>query len=120
MGESRAMFTYDSEGRLQATLLLFVVLCLECTDVVFAVDSVSAKVAQIPDMFIAYSSSVMATFGLRALFFVVRDLIEYCEFLKYGICIILIFIGIELLLSDVLSVSTTTACLFIFSVSVVC
>jgi len=118
--DSRWLFTYDCDGRLQATLLLFVVLCLEGTDVIFAVDSVSAKVAQIPDMFNAYSSSVMAIFGLRALFFVIRDLMDFFELLKYGICIILIFIGLQLILSDIVVLSAPVAFVFIFSVFAGC
>lgn len=114
------LFTYDSNGRLQATLLVFVILCLELTDIIFAIDSVSAKIAQIPNQYIAYSSSVLAMFGLRSLFFIIEDLVGYFVLLKYGICIILIFIGMELVLADFIDLSPITVCGVIFSVFTVC
>merc|ERR1719161_1307177 len=92
-------------------MLLPVVLCLEMTDIVFAVDSVSAKVAQIPDQFVAYSSSVFAMFGLRALFFIIEDLVNQLWFLKYGLCFILCFIGAELMAADFVQLPATVVCM---------
>jgi len=66
----------------------------------FALDSVSAKVAQIPDQYVAFSSSVIAMYELRAMFFSVKYLDEMYELLQYGLCLILVFIGIELILAD--------------------
>jgi tellurite resistance protein TerC len=82
-----------------ATLLLMVVLCLEVTDLIFAVDSVSAIVAEVPDLFIAYTASVFAMLGLRAMFFVTDELMHLFILLKYGIAAILVVIGIKLILS---------------------
>jgi len=82
-----------------ATLLLMVVLCLEVTDLIFAVDSVSAIVAEVPDLFIAYTASVFAMLGLRAMFFVTDELMHLFVLLKYGIAAILVVIGIKLILS---------------------
>jgi len=82
-----------------ATLLLMVVLCLEVTDLIFAVDSVSAIVAEVPDLFIAYTASVFAMLGLRAMFFVTDELMHLFVLLKYGIAAILVVIGIKLMLS---------------------
>ncbi|CAK0853734.1 unnamed protein product, partial [Prorocentrum cordatum] len=62
--------------RLYATRLFLVVLVLEATDIFFAVDSVSAIVAQIPDLFLAYTACVFAMLGLRATFFVVDELVR--------------------------------------------
>merc|ERR1719482_241856 len=81
-----------------ATLLLMVVLCLEVTDLIFAVDSVSAIVAEVPDLFLAYTASVFAMLGLRAMFFVTDELIRLFVLLKYGIASILVLIGIKLIL----------------------
>merc|ERR1719258_570678 len=103
------------DGELRATLLVPVVFCLEVTDILFAVDSVSAKVAQIPDYYIAYSSSVLAMFGLRAMFFIIRDLVDLFEMLKYGLCFILVFIGIELLLEDYLELPPSVVLIVIIS-----
>jgi hypothetical protein len=82
-----------------ATLLLMVVLCLEVTDLIFAVDSVSAIVAEVPDLFIAYTASVFAMLGLRAMFFVTDELMHLFVLLKYGIAGILVVIGVKLILS---------------------
>eukprot|EP00928_Gymnodinium_smaydae_P063849 TRINITY_DN4732_c0_g1_i1.p1 TRINITY_DN4732_c0_g1~~TRINITY_DN4732_c0_g1_i1.p1 ORF type:complete len:432 (+),score=101.95 TRINITY_DN4732_c0_g1_i1:197-1492(+) len=106
---SRLMTTYDDrgrmfvrgeDGRMKATMLVPLIACVEATDVLFAADSLSAKVTQIHNQFVAFSSSAFAILALRALFFVLRDLVDYFEYLKYGLCIILIFIGIELLVAD--------------------
>lgn len=83
----------------RATLLLMVVLCLEVTDLIFAVDSVSAIVAEVPDLFLAYTASVFAMLGLRAMFFVTDELMHLFVLLKYGIAAILVVIGVKLMLS---------------------
>lgn len=96
--ENHQLFVRDPEdGRLCATLLVPLIFCVIVADVIFAVDSVSAKVAQIPDVYIDYSSSVFALLGMRAMFFVLDDLVKYFELLKYGVSFILIFIGVELM-----------------------
>eukprot|EP00747_Dinoflagellata_sp_TGD_P064650 gnl/TRDRNA2_/TRDRNA2_154000_c0_seq2.p1 gnl/TRDRNA2_/TRDRNA2_154000_c0~~gnl/TRDRNA2_/TRDRNA2_154000_c0_seq2.p1 ORF type:complete len:814 (+),score=122.25 gnl/TRDRNA2_/TRDRNA2_154000_c0_seq2:70-2511(+) len=114
--EGNGFFVTDNNGRTCMTMLVYVVLCLEVTDVIFAVDSVSAKLAQIPDQFIAYSSSVMAIFGLRAMFFIIKDLVDYFEMLKYGLCFILVFIGCELMVSNWIQLSSVTVTMVIFVV----
>lgn len=113
------MFVVE-DGKIIATLLALVVFCLELTDVIFAVDSVSAKVAEIPDYYIAYSSSVLAMFGLRAMFFILHDLVDAFDMLKYGLCFILVFIGIELLVEDFVRLPTQVVCIIILSVFLVC
>merc|ERR1719161_123760 len=102
------------------TLLVMVIACLEFTDTVFALDSVSAKVAQIPDQYLAFSSSVLAMFGLRAMFFIIKDLVEMFDLLKYGLCLILIFIGCELMFARWIKLSSATVCIMIVGVFVVC
>jgi TerC family integral membrane protein len=98
--ESIATFTPRRfEMRWRATLLLMVVLCLEVTDLIFAVDSVSAIVAEVPDLFLAYTASVFAMLGLRAMFFVTDELMHLFTLLKYGIAAILVIIGLKLMLS---------------------
>jgi tellurite resistance protein TerC len=90
----------------KATMLFVVVLCLEVTDVIFAVDSVSAIVAQVPDLFLAYTACVFAMLGLRATYFVIDDLIAMFSLLKYGVALILVFIGMKLLLHSKVHFST--------------
>lgn len=88
------------EGRRLATPLLLALVAVETTDVVFAVDSVPAVLAIVPDnLFIAYTSNVCAILGLRALFFVLAGLMRHFRFLRYGLALILAFIGVKMLLS---------------------
>lgn len=82
----------------RATRLVLVVVCLEVTDLIFAVDSVSAIVAQIPDLFLAYTACVFAMLGLRAMFFAIDELVKLFTLLSYGVAFILIFIGLKLIL----------------------
>jgi tellurite resistance protein TerC len=92
---------YDKDGYLCITMLLPAILTLEAADVLFATDSVSAKVAQMSSVQAAFSSSAFAMFGLRATYFLLCDLMEYFDHLKYGICFILVVIGANLILSDI-------------------
>jgi len=85
-------------GKTCATLLVHVMFCLEITDSLFALDSVSAKVAVIPDSFVAYSSTAMAVFGVRAMFYIVHSLVEHFEFFSYCVAFSLTFIGVQLVL----------------------
>lgn len=116
---TQRLFIVDG-GITKVTLLVHVILCLWVCDVIFAVDSVSAKVAQIPNQYVAYSSSVFAMFGLRAMFVIIKDLVEIFELLKYGICIILCFIGFQLMLADYIHLDSATVCFVIISVFMVC
>eukprot|EP00931_Biecheleriopsis_adriatica_P005588 TRINITY_DN107081_c0_g1_i1.p1 TRINITY_DN107081_c0_g1~~TRINITY_DN107081_c0_g1_i1.p1 ORF type:complete len:452 (-),score=104.32 TRINITY_DN107081_c0_g1_i1:146-1501(-) len=84
---------------IRATMLFLVVCCLEISDIVFAVDSVSAIVAQVNDLFLAYTSAVFAMLGLRATFFIIDVLVHTFEYLKYGVSAVLVFIGVKLILA---------------------
>lgn len=114
------LFHYNEKGQLQVTILFIVILLLEGSDLVFALDSVSAKVAQLPDQYIAFSSSVLAMYGLRAMFFVIEDLVETFELLKYGLALILIYIGVELMCSKIFDLSKAWTCIGIVFVFIIC
>jgi len=98
-----------------ATMLFLVVCCLEISDVLFAVDSISAIVAQVNDLFLAYTSVVFAMLGLRATFFIIDLLAQLFSLLKYGVAGVLIFIGAKLMLSRVLHVPPGIVCLILLS-----
>jgi len=106
----------NSETRTEwrATMLFLVVICLEVSDILFAVDSVSAIVAQVPDLFLAYTSAVFAMLGLRAMFFIVDELVKLFQFLKYGVAAILIFIGIKLILGKLVHIPPGIVCCILF------
>lgn len=94
----------------RATMLFLVVLCLECSDLLFAVDSVSAIVAQVNDLFLAYTSAVFAMLGLRATFFIIDVLVSLFSLLKYGVSIVLVFIGIKLIVGRFYHVPASIVC----------
>jgi tellurite resistance protein TerC len=100
---------------LRATLLFLVVCCLEISDILFAVDSGSAIVAQVPDLFLAYSSTVFAMLGLRAMFFVIDDLVQTFSLLKYGVGTVLVFIGFKLILHNILDIPPGVVCFVLVS-----
>merc|ERR1712039_1118908 len=101
-------------------MLFIVVSIIELSDVIFALDSVSAKTAQIPDQYIAFSSSILAMYGLRAMFFIIQDLVEMFDFLSYGLAVILIYIGVELMFANFFNLSKGLTCICILGVFVVC
>lgn len=118
-GEDSRSLMVKEGGQLCFTLLLPVIFTLEITDLVFALDSVSAKAAQIPDYWVSVSSSILAMFGLRAMFFVVQDLVDLFKLLKYGLCFILVFIGMELMVSDYVQLPPQAVCAVILSVFII-
>ena len=87
-------------GRLMATPLFIVLLVVETTDVLFAVDSIPAVFAITLDRLVVYSSNIFAVLGLRSLFFVIAGFLELFRFLNYGLAVILVFVGAKMLVSD--------------------
>ena len=87
-------------GRLYATPLLVVLLVIETTDVLFAVDSIPAVLAITLKAFIVYTSNVFAILGLRSMFFAIAELMKLFRFLHYGLAVILILVGVKMLLGD--------------------
>jgi tellurite resistance protein TerC len=84
--------------RLVATPLFLVLLVVEATDVVFAVDSVPAVLGITNDRFIAYTSNIFAILGLRSMFFLLAGSLDKFHYLRYGLSLVLIFIGLKMLL----------------------
>jgi tellurite resistance protein TerC len=102
MSEYRGQRFFVREGgRLLATPLFAVLIAVETTDVVFAVDSIPAIFAITRDPFLVLTSNVFAILGLRALYFLLAGLIHRFVYLKYGLAAILVFVGAKMLLTDV-------------------
>ncbi|MCI0413521.1 TerC/Alx family metal homeostasis membrane protein, partial [bacterium] len=97
------------DGRLFSTPLFVVLLVVETTDVVFAVDSIPAILAITRDPFIVYSSNVFAILGLRALYFAIAGLMQLFHHLNYGLCVILIFVGVKMLTSSFFEIPALVA-----------
>jgi tellurite resistance protein TerC len=91
--------TRTVRGRVLATPLLLVLLVIEWSDLVFAIDSIPAIFAVTRDPFLVYSSNVFAILGLRALFFVLAGMLDRFVYLKPGVALILIFVGLKMTLS---------------------
>ncbi len=100
-------------GRLIATPLFIVLVVIETTDLVFALDSIPAILAITRDEFIIYSSNAFAILGLRALYFAVAGIMRLFHYLHYGLSLILVFVGFKMLLSDFYHIPTPYALAFI-------
>ncbi|MEW6296141.1 MAG: TerC family protein [Thermodesulfobacteriota bacterium] len=95
-----AHFFVREAGRWYATPLFLVLLSVEVTDLIFAVDSIPAIFAVTSDPFIVYTSNIFAILGLRALYFLLAGVMGYFHYLKVGLALVLVFIGTKLLIAD--------------------
>ena len=91
-------FFVRENATLFATPLVLVLLIVEITDVTFAVDSIPAIFGITRDAFIVYSSNVFAILGLRALYFLLADILDYFRYLRIGLALLLLFIGVKMVL----------------------
>ncbi|MFC6999068.1 TerC family protein, partial [Rufibacter roseus] len=115
-------FFVKIDKTLFATPLFLVLVMVETTDVVFAADSIPAILAISKDPFIVYTSNVFALLGLRALYFALAGIMQLFHYLHYGLSLILVFIGIKLVLSDIYHMNMVvalTVVAFILTVSVI-
>ena len=104
--ERRKFFTMI-DGKRVGTLLLLVLIVVEVTDLVFAVDSIPAIFGITTDRFIVYTSNVFAILGLRTFYFMLASVVEKFHYLKFGLGIVLGFIGVKMLLPLITKVSAT-------------
>ena len=88
-------------GKLFATPLVLVLLMVETTDIIFAVDSIPAIFGVTLDPFIVFTSNIFAILGLRALYFALCGIMDKFHYLSYGLAIILIFVGIKMLVAEI-------------------
>lgn len=100
-------FIVRINGKLHITTLFLVLITVETTDVVFAVDSIPAVFGITRDPFIVYSSNVFAILGLRALYFLLAGVMDTFYYLKFGLSFILVFIGCKMLVEDFFHVPIT-------------
>jgi len=93
-------FFVKRDHKTWATPLFIVVVLIEATDLIFAVDSIPAIIAISDDVFIVYTSNVFAILGLRSLYFALAGIEKYFKYLKYGLATILVFVGIKMCIVD--------------------
>jgi len=94
-------FTVVENGKRYATPLLLVLVAIEATDLVFAVDSIPAIFAVTTDPFIVYTSNIFAILGLRALFFALAGIMGKFHYLKVGLSLVLVFVGTKMLIAGI-------------------
>lgn len=97
-------FTVVKDGRRYATPLLLVLVAVELTDLVFAVDSVPAVFAVTKDPFIVFTSNIFAILGLRSLYFLLAGVVGRFHLLKTGLSLVLVFVGLKMLLLELYKV----------------
>jgi tellurite resistance protein TerC len=97
-GSHGTKFLVHQEGKLHVTPLFLVLLVIESTDVVFAIDSVPAIFGITREPFIVFTSNVFAIMGLRALYFLLAGVMNLFRYLSYGLSAILVFIGVKMIL----------------------
>lgn len=119
-GSQETSSTETAQYKWHGTLLIVVVMCIMITDLIFAVDSVSAVVAEVPDLFLAYTASVFAVLNLRAMFFVTDQLIHMFSLLKYGIASILCIIGVKLMLKEWVVIPASVMIGILISIVICC
>lgn len=99
-------FFIRNNGKLYISSMFVVLLVIEFTDVIFAIDSVPAIFSITQDPYIVYFSNIFAIIGLRSLFFLVQNIVEKFRFLKIGLSVLLVFIGVKMLLHDWYKIET--------------
>ena len=106
-------FFIKVDKRIYITTTFLTLLLIESSDIVFAVDSIPAIIAITNDTFIIISSNIFAILGLRALYFALAGLVDLFVYLKYGVAIILFYVGIKMLISEFYKIPTEISLLVI-------
>ena len=109
-------FFVQRNGKIHATPLFLVLLMIESTDIAFATDSIPAIFAITQDTFIIYTSNICAILGLRALYFVVAGFMKQFKYLRYGLSVVLGFIGMKMLIEPFVHIPIVLSLVTIFSV----
>jgi len=109
-------FFIKLNGKRYATPLFLVLILIETTDLIFAVDSIPAILAITQDQFIVYTSNVFAILGLRSLYFALAGVVHRFWLLSFGLAIVLVFVGIKMLLSDLYKIPIEWSLIFIATI----
>jgi tellurite resistance protein TerC len=109
-------FFIKIDNKKYITTLFLTLLLIESSDIVFAVDSIPAIIAITQDEFIIISSNIFAILGLRALYFALAGIVDLFVYLKYGVAIVLFYVGIKMLISDIYAIPTIISlCIIVVS-----
>ena len=110
--DGKKFFTIEN-GKRFATPLLLVLVLIEFTDLVFAIDSIPAIFAVTQDPFLVYTSNVFAILGLRSLYFLLAGVVDKFRFLRYGLAFILTFVGVKMLIAEKVHIDTEVSLLVV-------
>lgn len=102
-------FFIKKAGRMFATPLFVVILAIESSDLVFALDSIPAALAISSDPFIIYTANIFAILGLRSIFFALAGIMEMFHYLHYGLSLVLVFVGVKMVISDFFKIPISAA-----------
>ena len=111
-----SFFIKLKNGAWAATPLFIVLVFIEITDLIFAIDSIPAILAITTDTFIVFTSNAFAILGLRSLYFALAGMLNLFRFLHIGLSLVLIFIGLKMVLSDIYKVPIEYALLIVLSI----
>jgi len=103
----------NTTTQLHATRLFFALVTVELMDAVFALDSIPAILSLTSDPLVVYTSNIFVILGLRALYFAISGMVHEFHYLKYGLAVILIFIGLKMIISEYYKIPLVTALMFI-------
>jgi len=104
-----AHFVVKRDGRRFATPLLVVLVVIEVSDLIFAVDSIPAIFAVTTDPFLVFTSNIFAILGLRSMYFLLAGVIQKFHYLQQGLALVLLFVGVKMLIADLYHVSTAAS-----------
>jgi tellurite resistance protein TerC len=102
-------FLVRENGRLTATPMLVALILIETTDIIFALDSIPAVLAITRDPYIVYTSNIFALLGLRALYFVLADVVQRFHYLRPGLAAVLGFVACKMVLTDIVEIPVATS-----------
>ncbi len=114
-----SFFFIRKNGKLYLTTLFIVLLVIEFTDVIFAVDSVPAIFSITQDPYIVYFSNIFAIIGLRSLFFLIDNMVEKFRYLKIGLSVLLVFIGLKMLIHGYFQISTVHSLVIVLGILII-
>jgi tellurite resistance protein TerC len=102
-------FLVRDNGKLMATPMFVALILIETTDIIFALDSIPAVLAITRDPYIVYTSNIFALLGLRALYFVLADVVQRFHYLRPGLAAVLCFVALKMLLTDIVEIPVATS-----------
>jgi tellurite resistance protein TerC len=109
-------FFVKQNSKTYATPLFLVLLIIESSDLIFAVDSIPAVLAISKDSFIVYTSNIFAIMGLRSLYFAISGIMGYFRFLKIGLAFVLTFVGVKMCISEIYEIPVLLSLLIIITI----